>query len=196
MEGPCEVPAIRDRDDCAGDRAFACAFAAALSLGLCACSLGSPAEPEFEGGLAGDNGSPADAGPTADAAAAGDYCAEAGSRGDGAAFSDLYRDFFGPSGQASCSARSICHVPGGTGAQTSGGYVCAPDEASCWASMTSTIVPEGGSTTPDQTTLYRALRKAPPTPGSGPMPRNSTFAFCPDDLARIRTWIAAGAAGP
>jgi hypothetical protein len=62
--------------------------------------------------------------------------------------------------------------------------------------MTSTIVPEGGSPTPEQTTLYRALRKAPPTPGSGPMPRNSTFAFCPDDLARIRTWIEAGAAGP
>jgi hypothetical protein len=189
------VPAIRDGDDSRGERAFACALAAAFSLGLCACSVGSPAQPWFEGGVAGDEGSPADGG-SPDGGAVGDYCAEAGSRGDGAAFSDLYRDFFGPSGQASCSARSICHVPGGTGAQTSGGYECYPDEASCWASMTSTIVPEGGSTTPEQTTLYLALRKAPPTPQTGPMPRNSTFAFCPNDLARIRSWIAAGAAGP
>jgi hypothetical protein len=193
MVGPCEVPAIRDRFG--GDRAFACAFAAASLLGLCACSTGSPAQPWwFEGGVGVTEDAASQ--PLFDAGAGGDYCADAGNRGDGAAFSDLYRDFFGPSGQASCSARSICHVPGGTGAQTSGGYECSPDEASCWASMTSTIVPKGGSMTPDQTVLYLALRKAPPTPGSGPMPRNSTFAFCPDDLARIRSWITAGAAGP
>jgi hypothetical protein len=185
------VPAIRDKSG--GDRTSDCALAAAFFLGLSACSTGSPAQPTFEPGPTGDDGSP-----SLDAGGAGDYCAEAGSRGDGAAFSDLYRDFFGPSGQASCSARSICHVPGGLGAQisVSGGYVCYPDEPSCWASMTSTIVPEGGSPTPQQTTLYRALRKAPPTPGSGPMPRNSTFAFCPGDLARIRSWIEAGATGP
>jgi hypothetical protein len=141
----------------------------------------------------------ADAGVEAASEAAGalpDYCAEAGPRGDGATFADLYRDFFGPTGLASCSARSICHVSGGMGMQVSGGYQCAPDQATCWTSMTSTIVPEGGSMTPEQTTLYLVLRKAPPTPGSGPMPRNSAFAFCPDDLARIRTWIASGAAGP
>jgi hypothetical protein len=122
-----------------------------------------------------------------------EYCAEAGDRGDGSTFSDLYRDFFGPTGRASCSAQSICHVRGGTGAQTSGGYVCVPDQASCWSSMTSTIVPHGGSASPEQTTLYKALRKAPPTPGSGPMPRNSSFAFCPDDLKRIADWISTGA---
>jgi hypothetical protein len=157
------------------------------------CSDGSPAAPGV------DSGRPTfDAGAEEAAveAAVADYCAEAGSRGDGATFADLYRDFFGPTGQASCSARSICHVPGGTGMQTSGGYECYPDEPGCWASMTSTIVPEGGSPTPDQTTLYLVLRKAPPTPGSGPMPRNSAFAFCPDDLARILSWIEAGAPGP
>lgn len=126
-----------------------------------------------------------------------DPCADAGGRGEGSTFADLYRDFFGPTGLASCSARSICHVPGGTGMQTSGGYQCAPDEPTCWASMiASTVVPEGGSATPEQTTLYLVLRKAPPTPGSGPMPRNSAFAFCPADLARITTWIEAGAQGP
>jgi hypothetical protein len=173
-----------------GGRSAGCAaLVAAFLLGLSGCSDGSAAMPGVDPGKP-----PVDAG--AEEAAVADYCAEAGSRGDGATFSDLYRDFFGPTGQASCSARSICHVPGGSGMQTSGGYECYPDETGCWVSMTSTIVPEGGSSTPGQTTLYLALRKAPPTPGSGPMPRNSAFAFCPDDLVRIRTWIEAGAQGP
>jgi hypothetical protein len=120
------------------------------------------------------------------------YCIEAGYRGDGSRFTDLYRDFFGPSGGASCSARSICHVEGGTGFLTSG-YECAPDQNGCWASMTSSIVPDGGTSMPETTRLYMALRKAPPTPGSGPMPRNSTYAFCPADLERISTWIQNGA---
>jgi hypothetical protein len=120
------------------------------------------------------------------------YCLDAGDRGDGSRFTDLYRDFFGPTGGASCSAQSICHVPGGTGFMTSG-YECFPDQNGCWASMTSSIVPDGGTAMPETTTLYRALRKAPPTPGSGPMPRNSTFAFCPADLERITTWIQSGA---
>jgi hypothetical protein len=134
---------------------------------------------------------PVDTGSDAEVSA---YCADAGDRGDGSTFSDLYRDFFGPTGGASCSAQSICHVSGGTGAKTSGGYVCAPDQQSCWSAMTSTIVPSGGSASPEDTTLYKALRKAPPTPGSGPMPRNSSFAFCPGDLKRIAAWISSGAA--
>jgi hypothetical protein len=59
--------------------------------------------------------------------------------------------------------------------------------------MTGSIVPKGGTPTPESTKLYEALRKAPPTPGSGPMPRNSTFAFCPADLERIASWIQNGA---
>jgi hypothetical protein len=164
-------------------------------LGTSACSEGDPAVPGTDSAETPADAGVADVMPEA-AVSDYDYCADAGNRGDGATFADLYRDFFGPSGQASCSARSICHVPGGTGSQTSGGYQCYPDGPGCWASMTSTIVPEGGSATPEQTTLYLALRKASPTTGSGPMPRNSAFAFCRDDLARIRSWIASGAAGP
>lgn len=149
----------------------------ASSFALTAC-VSQSADPSVDGG--GDAGISA-------------YCAEAGDRGDGSTFSDLYRDFFGPTGRASCGAQSICHVEGGTGAQTSGGYVCTPDQQACWSSMTKTIVPSGGTATPEQTTLYRALRKAPPTPGSGPMPRSSPFAFCPDDLKRIADWISTGA---
>lgn len=123
-----------------------------------------------------------------------DPCADAGDRGDGSTFTDLYRDFFGPTGVASCSRRSLCHVPGGKGALNSGGYVCVPDQSTCWAAMTGSIVPDGGSPTPEQTTMYKALRKAPPTGGSGPMPFQSSFAFCPNDLQRISAWISAGAA--
>jgi hypothetical protein len=136
-----------------------------------------------------DGGSDADAGVTVRV----DPCADAGDRGDGAAFADLYRDFFGPTGLANCSAGSICHVPGGTGTDTSG-YQCGPDANGCWTSMTTSIVPAGGTMSPEDTALYKVLRKAPPTPGTGPMPRNSAFAFCPPDLARIKAWIAAGAA--
>jgi hypothetical protein len=120
-----------------------------------------------------------------------DLCADAGDRGSGSTYTDLYRDFFGPTGLASCTARSICHVPNGTGALTSG-FTCAPDRNACFSSMTTVLVPPGSSASPEHAELYRILRKAPPTPGSGPMPRNSAFAFCPDDLARIEAWIAAG----
>ncbi len=153
------------------------AATSSMAIAGCSSSGSGGAAPEGDGG--------ADAGVSA-------YCLEAGSRGDGTRFTDLYRDFFGPTGGASCSAASICHVDGGTGFQTSG-YECVPDQNGCWASMTSTIVPDGGTSMPETTTLYRALRKAPPTPGSGPMPRNSTYAFCPADLERIATWIQNGA---
>jgi hypothetical protein len=177
------VPAILERG---AERAIACALLFGPLLASLACSAGEPAAPNV--------GSVVIAPPAPDAGTLGPSpCEDAGDRGDGSTFSDLYRDFFGPTGLASCSARSICHVPGGTGAQTSGGYICAPDQAECWASMTSSIVPDGGTPVPEGTTLYKALRKAPPTPGSGPMPRNSAFGFCPDDLARIKTWIASGA---
>jgi hypothetical protein len=132
--------------------------------------------------------------PVYDAGPVANPCDDAGDRGDGSSFTDLYRDFFGPTGLASCSAHSICHVPNGLGAVRSNGYVCFPDQPTCWATMTNTIVPAGGTNMPETTTLYKALRKAPPTPVSGPMPFQSTFAFCPNDLARIKAWIVAGAA--
>ena len=125
-----------------------------------------------------------------EAEAGPDPCADA-ARGDGSRFTDLYRDFFGPTGLADCSASSMCHVSGGKGALNSG-YICSPDQVACWTTMTRSIVPEGGSRTPEMTTLYLALRKAPPLVG-GPMPKSSSFAFCPHDMQRIADWIAAGA---
>jgi len=56
-------------------------------------------------------------------------------------FTSLYADFFGPSGQASCTAQSICHVsPTTTGAQTSG-FNCGSSKEACWELMTMGINP-------------------------------------------------------
>jgi hypothetical protein len=162
---------------------------AVAALFLLASSTGcTDATGEIIGGqplfVEGDDASD-DAGPS--------ECLDAGDRGSGSTFTDLYRDFFGPTGLASCTAMSACHIsPMGRGYKNTH-YTCSPDQSTCWMTMTTSIVPSGGSATPETTTMYRALRKAPPIPHSGPMPLGSTFAFCPSDLQRIAEWIADGA---
>ena len=47
----------------------------------------------------------------------------------------IYKDYFGPSGQASCSALTTCHISCTTAAGTLGGFVCTSKEA-CWLGMT------------------------------------------------------------
>src|SRR5579864_3724850 len=45
--------------------------------------------------------------------------------GMGTTFTDLHRDFFGPSGAASCAGNGTCHGDASQmGAKSSGGYVC------------------------------------------------------------------------
>jgi hypothetical protein len=47
--------------------------------------------------------------------------------GTGTTFTDLYRDFFGPSGAAKCAGNGACHgAADQPGAMASGGYIC-PD---------------------------------------------------------------------
>ncbi len=53
--------------------------------------------------------------------------ASEGGGGTGTTFTDLYRDFFGPTGAAKCAGNGTCHgTPDQAGASASGGYVC-PD---------------------------------------------------------------------
>jgi hypothetical protein len=53
-----------------------------------------------------------------------------------ATWTGLYADYFGPSGQASCTAQSSCHGSASElGAQESG-YVCGATKESCWQGMT------------------------------------------------------------
>jgi hypothetical protein len=143
------------------------------------------------------------------------------SNGDAGAatFTSLYADFFGPSGQATCTAQAGCHgTAGASGAQTSG-FVCGQTKESCWEGMTKGINPvdAGGPvvcvgicpqntsftcpTDPTKQTLYGGLHKVQAA-GLNNMPCSSVpvcrasqspYTFTQDDLARISTWIQQGA---
>jgi hypothetical protein len=124
--------------------------------------------------------------------------------GTGVAFTDLYRDFFGPQGRATCGATQGCHgAPGDPGAVGSGGYVCplsaAPDgggvsdpaEEQCRATMIKVGLQPSGAF--EGTLLYRALRKTTPTPLNHMPLAPFTYTFSPKGLARIAAWADAGA---
>ena len=98
----------------------------------------------------------------------------------------LYRDFFGPDGPRELQRAVDLPRPGGAGVATSGGYVCAPDHERLLVLDDARSSPPAALSTPEQTTLYKALRKAAPIAGTGPMPRGSSFAFCSGDLAANR----------
>lgn len=121
---------------------------------------------------------------------------EALDAGSGSRFTDLYRDFFGRGGAASCAGDGACH--GGAeeaGALGSGGYVCA-DEPGCRASMTSVLVGDipAALAAPEATRLYRVLRhrREDGTIG-GSMPRRPGYVFSRASMERVRNWISNGA---
>ena len=61
--------------------------------------------------------------------------------GGAATWTSLYADYFGPSGQASCTAQPSCHgTASQLGSQTSG-FVCGATKESCWEGMTMGINP-------------------------------------------------------
>ncbi len=115
--------------------------------------------------------------------------------GGGSTWADLYRDCFGP-GHADCSGAAGCHASAGDTGTSFSGFLCGPTKDECYAGMVGkdSLVPMGGSKTPETTRLYSALRKAPPA-ASPPraMPNNSGFEFDADALRRLRTWIQNGA---
>ena len=164
---------------------LACPFAFLLA----ACSSASPNE---QGGT-----------PRFDASAPTSASSEDGGCGstdfdasEGTGWSDLYRDYFGPTGVASCAGTAAaCHGDANSlGAQNSG-YVCSGTVAGCYAGITSTAADlvTVGDTTDDPTTstLYLTLRKAC---GGGVMPKEpADFFFSAADMKRIADWIGAGA---
>ncbi len=114
-----------------------------------------------------------------------------------ATFADLYADFFGPTGRATC-AKSNCHSQkGDLGEVSSGGYVCAPDKDSCYTNLVSatlkpTSIPQGKTAT--DSLLYKTLRHEE-TGGKlvGSMPFDKSYIFTADDMRRIQAWLEAGA---
>jgi hypothetical protein len=157
---------------------------AVLSLSAAIACTNAPAEEEG-GGLRFD--------PTPDAG-----CGTASATvdaGDGHNWSDLYRDYFGPTGIASCAGTAgACHgEPTGLGAQNSG-FTCAGGVSGCYTGITSptaALVTVGDTKDdPTNSSLYLVLRKAC---GGGEMPKvPATLTFSVADMKRITDWIAAG----
>ena len=86
----------------------------------------------------------------------------------------LYATYFGPSGQASCTAQSSCHgAASQSGAQTSG-FVCGATKESCWEGMTRGINPV------DAGGVFCPIVCVEADAGGAGCPQNSTFA-CPTD---------------
>jgi hypothetical protein len=115
--------------------------------------------------------------------------------GSGTAWSDLYRDYFGPTGEASCAGNGQCHGNTTQAGYLGSGYVCGPTAAECYTGITSTaagLVTVGDTTDdPTLTPLYTVLRKCS---GTGSMPKlPADLMFTSADMARIAAWIKAGA---
>jgi hypothetical protein len=114
--------------------------------------------------------------------------------GSGHAWTDLYRDYFGPTGKASCAGDGTCHGDKDQEGAVNSGYVCGHDADTCYTGITSPsagLVMVGDTTTdPKSTTLYAILRKKC---GGGIMPRKPAYAFDAPDIQRIVDWLRAGA---
>ncbi len=114
--------------------------------------------------------------------------------GSGTRFTDLYRDFFGPTGQASCAGSGQCHGSATEPGAASSSFICA-DQAGCYATMSSSsLVRASDATDPSNSVLISVLRHRD-TAGKvvGFMPKSPAYEFSSTSIARISTWIAAGA---
>ena len=114
-----------------------------------------------------------------------EHCAPGG----GATWSDLYRDCFAPA-HAGCGASSDCHAD-----KTHGGgsiWTCGSSAHDCYVGMREKIVIlPADQTKPDDSQMFRILRKEPGCPSC--MPLGGSFVFAPEDLDRIHKWLADGA---
>ena len=135
-----------------------------------------------------------DAGPIDDAGPPPEDLVDAGA---GTTWTDLYRDLFGPTGQASCAGNATCHgAADQAGAHGSFGYVCATRDG-CRESMLSLatgLVQAQDFDAPAESGLVAALRRRSAR-GTvvGTMPRTAPYVFSHDSIARIETWISHGA---
>lgn len=116
--------------------------------------------------------------------------AGATSEGTGVTFTDLYRDFFGPTGKATCAGDGSCHGGEAEPGALASGFICNADKARCQATMAQELVGTSGLANPKASFLYAILRKS----SGGRMPkRPESYVFSDASLERIQTWIANGA---
>jgi hypothetical protein len=124
-----------------------------------------------------------------------DYVFDDGS-GSGATWSDLYADFFGPSGRAGCAGPgNACHGSEDAEGSVRSGFVCA-DEAGCVESMLgrSNLVRSTDTEKPEAAFLINVLRRKN-TEGKivGTQPKLPLLVFHEKSIERIKQWIADGA---
>lgn len=112
--------------------------------------------------------------------------------GTGTTWTDLYRDYFGPTGRAKCADPS-CHGGEGTPA-SSIGFRCF-DQSGCRASLVDRwIVLPADAAEPEKSAFYRVLRRCNEQNETvGTMPQRPTYYFSGASLARISTWMQGGA---
>lgn len=175
------------------------ALAASTLTVAVACSGDDPpvSTPAGDGGASSTSSSSSSSGDVEDAGPVDRY-EEREDGGSGVTFADLYRDFFGPTGQASCAGDGLCHGgPDKAGALGSSGYVCGSDKDACYAAMTGTpgLVTSQDTTDPTKSTLYLVARhRRPDGTLAGSMPKRPVrYVFSTASMERIATWIKNGA---
>jgi hypothetical protein len=108
----------------------------------------------------------------------------------------LYRDYFGPSGVASCAGGEECHGSTLQLGYESSNFLCpAGDaEAGCYAGITSWGTDGADLIQPDASFSHDMLsEELCQGDGAGTMPLDCSYVFTPVDMKRIADWVNAGA---
>lgn len=105
-----------------------------------------------------------------------------------ATWTELYRDYFGPTAPSRCAGDGQCHGGSSQSGTQSSGFLCETQTGCRQGLIDSQKITPGGRF--EDSALYSALRKQ----DSGYMPlRPDTYVFSPASLALIGSWVAAGA---
>jgi hypothetical protein len=127
-----------------------------------------------------------------DAAAPATFATTQEDAGTGSLWTDLYRDYFGPTGAASCTGNNVCHGDSTQPGAMASDFICGDDPDTCYMGLTSVMAGLVQATTPGNeatTSLELVLRQ---TTGNGTMPKEPMYTFSVGDIARISAWLAAG----
>ncbi len=153
-------------------------FAVSLAAALAACF----GDGEVKGGDATADVSKTETG-TSDGGPTDGAC----NAPDAATWTQLYTDYFGPTGKGQCGKASGCHLDSTGGGQI---WICGSTKESCYQGMKNNVIPcnAAGSRMPE------ILRKANDPFAPGKMPADpASVTYDDQDIAKISGWINAGA---
>jgi len=120
---------------------------------------------------------------------------DAAPEGTSLLFTDLYTEYFSPSGRGSCAGNDTCHGAADEPGVLASDFICGTDKAQCRATLLSSplgmVVPGNA----DGSYLVSIIRHTTASGGvAGRMPKAPfTYSFSETGMNRIRGWIAAGA---